>query len=328
MYSDPMIAGRRFAASVYSSAWSRRLVPSVLAETLIDACVFGIARLRPDVFADWLSFYRELLAHTSQAGHEHEIAWRGVAEYLHHHEIFWRPWLMKRGEIEGLEHLRRARATDRGVVAVYPHFGMHYAQHPILRRHGIAVWAVAARRPDSELLGGAETRFIMRARKYLDALGHGRVITPRAENRDGIGAFARALETLLAGRMVTIAFDQHGRTQTAFLGRTLQLASGPSRLTTAADAVALPFVIRRRGYRPVLRFMQPIDARHFDGNAEALQRAIAAVFEQVVLEQPEAVWPMFAEDGVPLMIRGPAVAPCRSTGLSARTAASDGPPVP
>lgn len=291
----------------YSASWTRRLIPARAAAGGVNA--YAALAQQAGVWAarEAQRFYRDLLQYTERRGDDPALVRRGVAEYFHWNEMFWRPWLMARGDADGLEHLRDAASAGRGVVAVYPHFGMIYAQFPILARAGVDVWAVATQRRDVVLGNGYDGRFMRLAREYLGTLGAGRVIEPRSRLTASPGAFAPALQRLRAGATVTIAFDLAGSAATPFLGRRLHLASGPSLLAWEARAVVVPFVIRRRGYRPLLRFAPPLDPRGFASSSD-LQAAIARPIERWAIEQPEAVWPLERQDGVPLLVRGASLA--------------------
>jgi lauroyl/myristoyl acyltransferase len=213
-------------------------------------------------------------------------------------ELFWRPWLMGRGEIEGIEHFHAARSHGRGVAAAFPHFGIPYGHYTILPRFGIEAWAVSVSFHFQDLGNGYTGRFMRQAGAYVNQLGPEHVIPTG-------GAFEPSLNLLRNGATVSVAFDLIGSTPTPFLGRTVSLASGVSQLAHQADAVVAPFVVRRVGHRPVMRFAPPIDSRDYD-DAGSLQAAIAKVMERWALEMPEAVWPM-EHNGTPL-IQGPDLA--------------------
>jgi len=250
-------------------------------------------------------YHRELWRHTPLAGQEVAVARRAVAEFWSCQELFWRPWLMKNGEIEGFQHFTAARSAGRGVVAVFPHFGMPYALFPIMRRFGIDCWVVASPNHYEELPNprGYLARFLRFSWGYIDLMGAGRAI-PRAGAPGTLGAFDRVLGLLHDGATVSIAFDSVGSTPTPFLGRTISLASGPSKLSHETEAMVVPFVIRRRRHHPVLRFAPPLDPREFK-DATALQAAIAVVMERWALELPEAVWALEDQPGGPPLIQGP-----------------------
>src|SRR5205807_760322 len=101
----------------------RRLYPVRMAFLVIDAYAALAARIGTFHWKANRRFYGELLRYTPLAGTEDDVARRAIAEFFRVQEIFWRPWQMNRGVIEGLEHFEAARAQGRGVVAVCCHFG-------------------------------------------------------------------------------------------------------------------------------------------------------------------------------------------------------------
>jgi lauroyl/myristoyl acyltransferase len=228
-----------------------------------------------------------------------------VAEFYHCIEVFWRPWLMSRGEIEGLEHFEAARSEGRGVVAPFPHFGMPYAQFPIMHRYGIDAWVIAAPHHYVDMGNGHDGRVARQGKAYVDLLGEGHAI-PRAggEVPTEEGAFAKSLRRLHEGATMCIAFDSVGSLPTPFMGRRLMLASGSAKLAIASDAMVAPFVHRLRGHVPVVKFAPPLDSRDYDG-PEALQAAIAGVMNEWALERPESVWPLESQPGGPPLVNGP-----------------------
>jgi lauroyl/myristoyl acyltransferase len=291
------IAGAvRVGLLAHSSPRARRVFPVAAAFRLADPYAAWARRTGSPRWERFRRFQKRLLEYTPLAGSEDEIAQRQVAEMFRCIELYWRPWLMARGGIQGIEHFHAARSRGRGVVAVFTHFGLPYAQFPIMPRCGIEAWAVVGSYHFQDLGNGYIGRFARQGRAYFEQLGPGRTILSG-------GAFEPALELLRDGATVTLAFDLVGRMPTPFLGRTVSLASGASRLAYEADAVVAPFFVPRVGERPMLRFATPIDSREHS-DAVSVQAAIAKVMERWALELPEAVWPL-EHNGTPL-IRGPA----------------------
>jgi lauroyl/myristoyl acyltransferase len=281
----------------HSSPRTRRVVPVAAAFRLAEPYAAWARRTRTPPWERFRRFQERLLEHTPLAGRHDEVAERQLAEMLRCLELFWRPWLMERGGIEGIEHIHAARSRGRGVVAVFTHYGLLYAHFPILPRFGIEAWSVVAGHHFRDLGEGYVGRFARQGGAYIDQLGAGRAII--AGN-----AFEPTLRLLRQGATITVAFDLVGSTPTPFLGRMLSLASGASRLACEADAVVAPFFVPRVGQWPMVRFAAPIDSRdHVD--AVSLQAAIAKVMERWALEVPEAVWPL-EHNGTPL-IRGRAL---------------------
>jgi lauroyl/myristoyl acyltransferase len=291
----PLAGLLRLGLLAHSSTRARRVIPVAIPFRLAEPYAVWARRTRAPRWEKFRRFHERLLEHTPLAGSEEEIAERASAEMVRSLELFWRPWLMERGGMEGIDHYQAARSRGRGVVAVFPHFGVPYAQFPIMARFGIETWAVAGAFHFQDLGAGYIGRFARRGAAYFAQLGPGHAIVSGS-------AFEPALELLRDGATVSIAFDLVGSTPTPFLGRTLSLASGASRLSCEADAVVAPLVVRRVGRRPLLKFAPPIDPRDHD-DAVSLQAAIASVMEVWALEVPEAVWPL-EHNGAPL-IQGP-----------------------
>jgi lauroyl/myristoyl acyltransferase len=287
---------------VHTSTRTRRLVPVGVAFWLIDLYAALTAMARTWQFETNRRFHHELLMHTPLAGTEARVARRGVAEFYRCSELFWRPWLMEEGQVEGIDHLRAAQSAGRPLVLDFPHFGIPYGQFPIMRRFGIDTLVVASPHHYADLGDGYDGRLARHGLSYVQLLGPGRDI-PRAGGTVTEGAFARALEHLQSGGTVSLAFDVVGSLPTPFLGRRINLASGPAKLAHQTDAIVVPFVIRLRRHRPVLTFAPPIDARDH-ANPSSLQEAIAAVMERWALERPEAVWPLATQPGGPPLIHG------------------------
>jgi lauroyl/myristoyl acyltransferase len=307
---------RRGLVHLYAYPPAHRVVPARVAFRLIDAFAALSQRRRTAFYEDCVRYHRELLRYTALAADHEDVARRSVAEVWRNLEIFWRPWLSRRGEIEGMKHYRRARLSGRGIVAAFPHFGMPYAQFPIMRHHSIDAWVIAAPEHYRQDVPGYPGLFKQQGRRYVEELGPRRAVV-RQEGAGAEGAFARALRLLREGATVSVAFDSVGTMPTPFLGRSVNLASGASQLAFQAGAVLLPFVHRRRGHRPLLRFSAPIDPRDF-GDARAVQAALASVMEGWALELPEAVWPLNDQPGGPPLIHGQPLRSARHAAVAQR----------
>lgn len=294
---------RRAGVVLHSSTWPRRLIPTGVAFAGIEAYAAHCYRRRNWMWEENFKFHSKLLQYTPQIGVADDIARRAIVEYFECVEIFWRPWLMNRGEIEGMHHYREAVARKRGVLGVFPHYGMAYAQFPIQHRFGVDAWVIASPHHYMDIGTGYDGRFAKHAREqYIDQLGPDRAIA-RRRGTDKPGAFEPALELLRSGATLNCAFDVGGSLPTPFLGRQLSLASGPAKLAHESEALVVPFVIRRRRQYPVLRFEEIIDPRDHE-DPVSLQAAIAAVMERWALEEPWTVWALHTQPGGPPLITG------------------------
>ena len=308
-----MRALRHGLVRAYASPAAHRPLPIPFVFAAIDGFAALCERRRAGLWEEVVRFDRELLLHTSMAGEEESLGRRTLAEVLKCLEVYWRPWLAERGEIEGGEQVRAAQASGRGVLMPFPRFGMPALATPMLRRFD--AHAVVAANYYEGGAGTFDSRYLRRGAAYFDLLGPGHVIT-RGGGAGGI--FERVLGLLREGKVVTSAFDAAGSMPTPFLGRTVALASGPAKLAVAADSLVAPWVVRRRDRTSVLVFGPVLDPRDFEGDAEALQAGVAATVERWVLEQPEAVWPLLAEPGGPPLIRDAEAGPEREEHVSGR----------
>jgi NAD(P)-dependent dehydrogenase (short-subunit alcohol dehydrogenase family)/lauroyl/myristoyl acyltransferase/acyl carrier protein len=301
----PVRALRRLAVNAFASTSTRRLYPIRLAFPLIDVHAAIAQRRGSFHWRENRRYFEELLRYTPLAGSEDDVARRAIVELFRVQEVFWRPWLMRRGEIDGFEHFEAARSEGRGVVAVCNHFGNVAAPIPIMRRYGIDAWIIVSAETFENNGSDFQARRFRQTRRYLDQLGEGRAVARASAAAPGReDAFSRALRLLQEGATVVVAFDLRGLLPTPFLGRRLMLAAGPVELARAADAMVVPLVSRMRGHVPVIEFGPSLDPHDFDG-PEALQAAIAAVTEQWALQRPEAVWPMEDFPGGPPLVQGP-----------------------
>jgi lauroyl/myristoyl acyltransferase len=294
---------RRALVLAHSSTVTRRFIPAPVTFRLIDAFATLSERRRNGLWRQNVSFYGDLLRHTPLAGSEEVVAAQAMREFMKCIELFWRPWFLCRGEVENRQILRAAQRENRGVVAVFPHFGPSYAQFPAMPRYGLDVSVVASPHHYDDAGGtGYDARFAQQGARYLDMLGPGHVLQRATDNRSP-GVFPLMLDLLRSGKTVSIAFDTVGNQPTPFLGRRLRLTNGPARLAQDSGALVVPVVNRRRDTTPVVRFGEPLDPRDFD-DATALQGAIAHQMEQWALEAPESVWPLHTQPGGSPLIRG------------------------
>jgi len=294
---------QRAVVSAHTSPATHRLVPARAAFRGFELLGAWARRARHPLYLGHLDHHRELLRHTPLAGREEEVAERALVEFLVCVELFWRPWLMRRGVVENLHYAREAQSADRGVLMTWPHFGVGYSLFPSLVDHDIPLYVIAAPHLYMDTGDDYASRFARFSCTYIDEVGVDHVIK-RGRGTTAAGAFEPALEVLRRGDTLGMAFDVAGSMPTPFLGRRVSLASGNARLAHDTGSLVLPVVTRRRGTVPVAHFEKPIDAAEF-ADAESLQAAIAAVMERWALEQPQTVWDLHTQPGGPPLVKGP-----------------------
>jgi len=165
-------------------------------------------------------------------------------------QLIRQPGILRGAAIEGDHHLRDAKATGRGVILSYCHFGPFpaigvTALEVVRDVHQVAgAWLVAPR-PDSI------TPRVRRWRRIFDDAG---VPLIAAE-----GCFAALNDLLQRGSVVVMAFDWPGSVESHFLGRPVRMASGTARLAEASGAVVVPVMRRFHELHLCTRFGPPID---------------------------------------------------------------------
>lgn len=296
------------AISAYTSSSIRRAMPITPTFRMIDAGARLARRRRLGVWQENVAFHRELLRYTPLRGREEDVATDAIAEFLKIMEIFWRPWLMRAGEVADIDNYRSAAAAGRSVLLVFPHFGLTYAAAPTLHRHGIDTYTVLSPHHHEATGDSYPARQARRAHEYVEELGRGHGMAGKGGTVRAEGTFAKMQELLEAGETVAIAWTWPGSMPTPFLGRRLGLASGPAKLSVGTGAIVVPFVNQRREATPILRFGAPIDPHDY-ADAEALQAAIARQYETWALQYPEAVWPLGTQKSGPPLLNGPAIEP-------------------
>lgn len=205
------------------------------------------------------------------------------------------PRIQARLEVEGIEHVRRAKEEGRGLICAVPHLGNWEVAGPIALREGIRLVAVAENLPNPLI-----TRWFVRLRNRLGievVLAGGRPLVRRLEEalRQN-GAVALLCDRDLRGRGVPVRF----------FGEDTSLPAGPMSLAWKTGAPVLPVAVyftSDGGHRVVIE--PPLDLPS-GGNREeavragtqiiahALERLIRAAPEQWHLLQPN--WPSDREE--------------------------------
>jgi lauroyl/myristoyl acyltransferase len=279
---DDRVRDVRLPVRLYTSELAHRLVPARAALAIAAAVgTLGKRHAKATERRQAEHLMKDLLLHTPRAGEARELARRNLKEAAVLRELFWRPWLLKRSRVIGQEHWHAAHAGGRGCVVVVGHLGGLFALAPALWRHGFGVYSLTTPKYWEPMPPGFPGRWTLRLRDYAEALGRGRAIPTNLPPEV-------LIELLKTGASVLIAFDMPGSAATPFLGRSITLAGGPATLAFRTGASVLPVLPQRHGTRIDVRMFEPLDpADHRD--AASLRAAIAAVFERLVLANPEIV---------------------------------------
>jgi lauroyl/myristoyl acyltransferase len=238
-------------ARLYSTPSLHRLLPAPVAVRLAEFRGTLEFRLLPGRRDD--ATERAALLLQRDSGPEVRRLARGLLrENAVQSELSWRPWLVRRARVEGLEHVDRAAAEGRPVVVATLHVGSLLCLIQVLGRHGYHRFYVSGGRPPWEPFShGYVGRWAAAMNRFVEEAG-GRWIY-----RGGSYPVLRAL--LERGSICVLAQDIRGELTVPVLGRCTTLTRGPLSLARETGAVYLPAYGTRRGSRQTVRLLEPID---------------------------------------------------------------------
>lgn len=232
---------------------------------------------------------------------------RGFASYAQYWieafrlERLSRTEVLERFKFDGVEHLERAVASGRGVVAAVPHIGNWDVGGSWMAARGFRAVAVAERLRPAELFD----RFL----RYRQALGL--EIVPFDE---GPGLLRQLVAALRDGKVVALVADRDlgGRgVPVTMFGRQVTLPAGPAALALRTGAALLPAAVYQEGpgrwrarTRGTIEFEPTGDQR---ADTAELTRLLAAEFERLIAAAPEQ-WHVL----VPFWPPGPEAGPARA----------------
>lgn len=200
-------------------------------------------------------------------------------------EVFWvRPRrveeLMARMEVEGLEHVRRAKREGRGMVLALPHLGNWEVAGPIAVEEGLELMAVAEALPNRRV-----TSWFVELRRML-----GIEVVLAGGGSDTMRALLGCLERGGAVALVSDRDVTGGGVPVAFFGEATTLPAGPVVLAHRSGAVVLPVAVYFRpgvGHRAVVRppLALPGHGDREDRVAGGMQR-VAESLEELIRAEP------------------------------------------
>jgi len=223
---------------------------------------------------DAIAAMNAIVGDTSRAGESEQLARRSLIEDRVQTALFWQPWSRAKMDPGAEARLREAIASGRGVLLSACHVGPHF-------------------RATSAIASVGRVPYSVSGPWYFEPPSHdewGRRLARWRKGANGIpvlssGSFATLLARLEEAEIIYICFDQPGRRETRFLGKTAMLADGTARLAVAADALILPVRSRRAGHHAWLDIASPLDPREHAA-VEELHEALAAVHEHWIMEDP------------------------------------------
>lgn len=206
---------------------------------------------------------------------------RVAREHLSHaaarEQLIWRPRMILDAAVEGGAHLASAKASGRGVLVSYCHFGPFPAIGVSALKfandvHQVAGGWLAAPRPGSG-----------RARRWRGIFERAGVPLIGAK-----GCFPVVAELLRRGAVVVMAFDWPGSAESSFLGKRVMLASGTARLAQSTGALVVPAMRRFQQLEVRTVFGAPLNPAAYD-DWQHLHDEVAAQHDRWILTCPAAL---------------------------------------
>ena len=262
-------------ARLRSSELLRRFIPLPVAVGALGITQRLAVARRPEKLALARATMEAIVGGTSHGGDLDRLAMQQLLAWSCGWEHAWRPWLVRRMPVDGLERLA-AIEPGRGVVFSRIHTSppctsgrLASVAGPIHQVVGDHLFA-----PNPPGYGGYQNEQV---RKLLTEGG--------VHLLPAHGSRATLAGVLRRGGRVLVHFDVPGSAPVRFLGKTVELKSGTARLAMDTDAVVVPVATLPRGRRWALQIGHPLDPRDHDGWSHLLQ-ALATAHEQVLLRAP------------------------------------------
>jgi lauroyl/myristoyl acyltransferase len=209
-------------------------------------------------------------------------------------EWAWRPWLLDRISVEGLDRLADIE-PGRGIIFSKWHAGpvggignLPRAVGPVYQAVGDYLFAPAP--PGYNGYQNEQTRKLLTRAGFRPIRAHGSRATFAAVLREG-------------GR-VLINPDVPGTAPVRLLGKTVEVKSGTARLALETDAVIVPVAILPHGRGWTIHVDEPIDPRAHAA-WETLLQAVFSAHEPYLLRAPQILesplraggWAVATRDG-------------------------------
>ncbi|NNG35175.1 hypothetical protein [Nakamurella aerolata] len=252
------------------------LLPTPLALAATDL-VYGLAtRLLPGRRAAAENAMRAVLPPDTPAPEIARLARAQVRALARGWELYYRPKALQRIPIHGLDHLAEARASGRGIIISFVHYGPEMAW-TILGRHAPIV-AVNGDWVTEAVPDGFAGLQVEKKRSILRRNGFGIAYSG--------GSASVLLRALKAGGIIMLAMDLPGKRVTRYLGRDVEMVDGTARLAGLANALIVPGTALPRGRSWYLQLFPALDPADYPDTG-ALHQALADVHDAAVSGAPE-----------------------------------------
>jgi len=276
----PRLVGQTLATRLYGSQRLHRAVPTPLALRL--AALRGrlewhlVPRRRAHALR-LTEMIRGLSPDTPEAA---VFARRRLVEDAVSAELQWRPWLVKRMPIEGLDRFLEARAEGRGVIVATAHIGPFLGLVRGLAARGLKIYISGGEWGGPDAHVGRRGQWTAMQNRSLEEAGC------RWVRRGGSYPILRAL--LERGEVCFIAVDAPGSLEVELAGHPARVRAGLASLALETGAAVVPGRTLRRGWGQVGILRDPVDTSQFDDPLD-LTRHLLDLFGRTLLEYPEQV---------------------------------------
>lgn len=222
------------------------------------------------------------------------VALRHLEQVVWRRELRWRPGVVTRQRVTGIEHLTRVRGEHGGLVLCFLHHGRFEGAFPALKAAGAPPMTTVGH----PLMFDPAIPEHLQANLRLGKMGS----TPVPVTL----GFTGLRDLVLEGHTLGIAVDLPGSTRVRFVGRDLLGASGAARIAFDTGSPVVLLTAHPDGeLGQEVRLSEPLLPRDHP-DAESLLQAVLDGFEPSVLAWPEAYdWPkqkftLLDEAGVPV----------------------------
>ena len=276
----PRLVGQTLATRLYGSRRLHRAVPTPLALRL--AALRGrlewhlVPRRRAHALR-LTEMIRGLSPDTPEAA---VFARRRLVEDAVSAELQWRPWLVKRMPIEGLDRFLEARAEGRGVIVATAHIGPFLGLVRGLAARGMKIYISGGEWGGPDAHVGRRGQWTAMQNRSLEEAGC------RWVRRGGSYPILRAL--LERGEVCFITVDAPGSLEVELAGHPARVRAGLASLALETGAAVVPGRTLRRGWGQVGILREPVDTSQFDDPLD-LTRHLLDLFGRTLLEYPEQV---------------------------------------
>jgi lauroyl/myristoyl acyltransferase len=266
-----------WVARLRASSGLRRFLPARVAMAALDLGQRLAVARNPHRLDEHRAAMEAIVGGTPLEDDLDQLAFRHLCAWARGWELMWRPWLLERMPVEGLEGLQGIE-PGRGVVFPAPHFGPLVGMAALPRYVGPIHAAVGEHQVGDEVPAGYNGYQVEQVRRYMRECDF---VPVRA-----MGSARTFTQVLRDGGRVMLNIDVPGKTPVQFLGKTVELMNDTARLAQSTDSVVVPVVPLPRGRKWYLHVAEPIDPRTFSSWEDLLQAVVDAVGE-LVLRAPE-----------------------------------------